>query len=50
MNFRRKQRRGAQPSRFGKAAPSHLERRRQDATPRGLGYNARVRFLIQVKR
>jgi hypothetical protein len=48
MNFRRKQRRGAQPCRFGKATNSH--RRRRDATPRGLSYNARVRLLIQVKR
>jgi hypothetical protein len=50
MNFRRKQRRGAQPCRFGKAVNSHRERRSRDATPRGLSYNARVRLLIQVKR
>src|SRR5215813_10546191 len=50
MNFRRKQRRDAQPSRFEKAESSRRERRRRDATPLGLSYNARVRLLIQVKR
>src|SRR5262245_6337284 len=50
MNFRRKQRRDEQPSRFEKAENPHRERRRRDATRLGLSYNARVRLLIQVKR
>jgi hypothetical protein len=50
MNFRRKQRRNAEPRRFGKAAAADREWSSRDVTLRRMSYNAVVRLLIQVKR